>query len=176
MTAYHFILFFHVLSMAGLMIAVAFQWTMFRSAASATDGRDTLRWIRATAQLPLVVFPSLLVILATGIYMAARLSAFGQGWISATFLAILLIAVFSIASGPATRTLQREAMQGNTEGLRRDLRRPLVVMHVRVQFALLLAITFLMVARSNLTTSLAIVGIGLLAGLLWSISAVRASR
>jgi uncharacterized membrane protein len=176
MTSYNFILFFHILSMAGLMIAVAFQWTMFRNAISASDGTDTLRWIRATARLPLVVFPSLFIVLASGIYMAARLNAFGQGWISATFLAILLIAAFSIVGGPATRALQREAMQGNSDGIRRGLRRPLVVMHVRVQFALLLAITFLMVARTNLATSLSIVGIGLAAGLLWSVSAARAGR
>jgi uncharacterized membrane protein len=173
MTSYNFILFFHILSMAGLMIAVAFQWTMFRSAVSASDGDDTLRWIRATARLPLLVFPSLVIVLVTGIYMAARVNAFGQGWISATFLAILLIAAFSIMGGPATRALQKEAKHGNSDGIRRGLRRPLVVMHVRVQFALLLAITFLMVARTNLVTSLAIVGIGLVAGLLWSISAAH---
>jgi uncharacterized membrane protein len=174
MTSYNFILFFHILAMAGLMIAVAFQWTMFRSAVAASDGDDTLRWIRATARLPLLVFPSLAIVLATGIYMAARVNAFGQGWIHATFLAILLIAVLSILGGPATRALQKEARQGNSDSIRRGLRRPLVVMHVRVQFALLLAITFLMVARTNLATSLAILSVGLAAGLLWSISAARA--
>jgi uncharacterized membrane protein len=176
MTAYNFILFFHILAMAGLMIAVVFQWTMFRSAVTASDGSDTLRWIRATARLPLLVFPSLVIVLATGIYMAARVNAFGQGWISATFLAILLIAVFSIMGGPATRALQKEVKHGNSNGIRRGLRRPLVVMHVRVQFTLLLAIIFLMVARTNLATSLLIVGLGLSTGLLWSISAARAGQ
>ena len=172
MSVSNFVLFFHILSMAGLMIAVSFQWAMFHSAVSATDSIDTLRWIRATARLPLVVFPSLLVVLATGIYMAARVNALGQGWVRATFLAILLIAAFSIVGGPATRALQKEAKEVNSDSIRRGLRRPLIVMHVRVQFALLLAITFLMVARTNLTTSLAVVGIGLATGLLWSVLAV----
>lgn len=176
MTAYNFVLFFHILSMLGLMIAVAFQWTMLRGAISARDGEETLRWVRATARLPLLVFPSLLTVLGTGIYMAARTNAFGRGWISASFLSILLIAAVSIAAGPATRGLQRYARDGESEQIRRTLRRPLLVVPVRLQVALLLTITFLMVTRTNLTLSLEIVSLGIAFGLFWSVSTWRTGR
>jgi hypothetical protein len=210
MTPYNLVLFFHILAMVGLMVAVAFQWTMLHHAISALhsakgadarsetvqgiagdsrgaldtatvlrelrDGDQTIRWIRATARLPLLVFPSLITILGTGIYMAARINAFGRGWISASFLSILLIAAMSIAGGPATRALHRYARQGKIEEIRRTLLRPLLVTPVRLQLALLLTITFLMVVRTNLAASLQIVSLGAAFGLLWSISTWRTGR
>jgi uncharacterized membrane protein len=176
MTVYNLVLFFHILSMLGLTIAVAFHWTMLHSATSALDGEDALRWIRATARLPLLVFPSLLTVLVTGIYMAARTNAFGRGWISASFLSILLIAAVSIVGGPATRALQRYARQGESEQIRRTLLGPLLVMPVRLQLSLLLTITFLMVVRTNLIPSLEIVSLGIAFGLFWSVSTWRTGR
>jgi hypothetical protein len=108
--------------------------------------------------------------------MAARTNAFGRGWISASFLSILLIAAVSIVGGPATRALQRYARQGESEQIRRILLRPLVVMPVRLQLALLLTITFLMVVRTNLIPSLEIVSLGTAVGLFWSVSTWRTGR
>lgn len=162
--------------MLGLMIAVVLQWTMLHSAIYARDGEETLRCIRATARLPLLVFPSLVTVLGTGIYMAARINAFGRGWISASFLSILLIAAVSIMAGPATRALQRYARQGESEQIRHTLLRPLLVIPVRLQFALLLTITFLMVMRTNLASSLEIVSVGIALGLFWSVSTWRTGR
>jgi hypothetical protein len=176
MTIYNLVLFFHILSMVGLAIAVAFQWTMLHSAISARDGEETLRWIRATARLPLLVFPSLLVVVGTGIYMAARINALGAGWISATFIAILLIAFVSMAAGPATRALQRHAKQGKKEEARRSLLKPLLAISVRLQAALLLTIVFLMVMRTNIAVSFEIVGVGIAVGLLWSVPSWRIGR
>jgi uncharacterized membrane protein len=176
MSIYQFVLFFHILAMLGLTIAVAFQWTMLRNAASAHEGEQALRWIRATARLPLLVFPSLATVLGTGLYMAARISTFGSGWISASLLSILLIAAVSIMAGPATRALHRSAKLGKEDEVRRTLLRPLLVTSVRLQFALLLTITFLMVVRTSLAVSLQIVGIGAAFGLLWSVSTWRTGR
>lgn len=145
MTLYNLALFFHILAMLGLTTVAAFHWTVFHSAISARNGEETLRSICSTARLPLLVFPSLAIVLGTGIYMAARRHAFGRGWISASFLSILLIAAFSIVAGPATRALQRYAREGKSEEIQRLLLRPLLVLPVRLQAALLLTITFLMV-------------------------------
>jgi uncharacterized membrane protein len=176
MTAYNFVLFLHILAMLGLVVAVAFQWAMHNNAISAREGEETLRWIRATARLPLLVFPSLIAILGSGIYMATRIQAFGRGWISASFLSILVITAVSIAAGPATRALQRYASEGKSDEIQRRLVRPLLIIPVRLQLTLLLTITFLMVARTNLVSSLEIVGLGTAIGLLWSASAWRTRR
>jgi hypothetical protein len=176
MTVYNLVLFVHILSMLGLAIAVAFQWTMLHNAISARDSEDTLRWIRATARLPLLVFPSLVVVVGTGIYMAARINALGAGWISATFLSILLIAIVSMAAGPAARALQRHAQQGKKEEARQSLLKPLLAVSVRLQAALLLTIVFLMVTRTNLALSLGVVGVGIAFGLLWSVLTWRTGR
>jgi hypothetical protein len=173
---YKLVLFFHILSMIGLASADVFQWTMLRNASSARNGEEAIRWIRSTARLPVVVFPSLITVLGTGIYMAARINAFRQGWISASFLAILLIAVFSIAAGPATRALQSHAQEGKSEEIRRLLLRPLLIVPLRLRLALLLTIIFLMVMRTNLASSLQITGAGIACGLLWGVLAVRRAK
>jgi uncharacterized membrane protein len=176
MLTYKLVLFFHILSMIGLVTADVFQWRMLRNAISARNGEESIRWIRSTARLPVIVFPSLITVLGTGIYMAARINAFRQGWISASFLSILLIAVFSIAAGPATRALQRHAQEGKREESQRLLLRPLLVVPLRLRLALLLTITFLMVMRTNLAFSLQIAGMGIACGLLWGVLAHRERR
>ena len=173
---YKLVLFFHILSMIGLATADVFQWTMLRHAIAARNGEQALRWIRSTARLPLVVFPSLITVLGTGIYLAARINAFRQGWISASFLAILLIAVFSIAAGPAIRALQNHALEGKSGEMKRLLQRPLLIVPLRVRPALLLTIIFLMVMRTNLASSLQITGVGIACGLLWGFLAVRQAK
>jgi hypothetical protein len=176
MTVYNLVLFFHILSMVGLMIAIAFQWTMLGSATSARDAEERFRWIRATARLPLLVFPSLLIVLGTGIYMAARINVLNAGWISATFLAILLIAFLGMMTGPTTRMLQRYARESKSAEIQQALRKPLLIMSVRLQFALLVTIIFLMVVRTRLALSLEILAIGIAAGLVWSFAASRSGR
>ncbi|HEX4227458.1 MAG TPA: hypothetical protein VHZ07_02230 [Bryobacteraceae bacterium] len=176
MTIYNFVLFIHILAVLGLAIAVAFHWTMHNKAISARESEETLRWIRATARLPLLLLLSLVTVLVSGIYMASRIHAFGRGWISASFLSILLIAVVSISGALATRALQRYAQEEKIDEIRRNLVRPLLVIPVRLQFALLLTIIFLMVARTNLSMSLEIVGVGTVIGLLWSAFAWRTHR
>lgn len=176
MTVYNLVLFFHILSMLGLAIGVAFHWTMFHGAVSTRDGAESLRWIRAAARLPLLVLPSLTIILGTGIYLAARTNAFEQGWIRASLLSILLIAVVSIAGAPAVRALQRRVREEKIEEIRQTLLNPLLVLPVRMQLALLLAITFLMVMRTKLVSSLEIVAVGVAVGRLWSVSTRRTGR
>jgi hypothetical protein len=176
MTLYNLLLFLHIVAMLGLMTAAAFQWIMFRGAIFSLSSEQSLHWIRSTERLPRVVFPSLLLVLGTGIYMAAHTHAFGRGWISGSFLSILFVAVFSIVGGPATRNLQRNAREGRSEDIRRALSQPLLVIPVRLQLALLLTITFLMVMRTDLTLSLQIVGIGIALGLIWSLFTWRTGR
>ena len=88
-------------------------------------------------------------------------------------MAILLIAVFSIAAGPAIRALQSHAREGKSGEIQRLLLRPLLVVPLRVRLALLLTIIFLMVMRTNLASSLQITGVGMACGLLWGVLAVR---
>jgi uncharacterized membrane protein len=176
MTVYNFVLFIHILAMLGLAVGLAFHWTMYNKAISARDGDETLRWIRATAQLPLLILPSLIFVLGSGIYMASHIRAFAQGWISASFLSILLIAAVSIAGAPAARALQRCARERNIDETRRSLVHPVSVMPVRLQLALLLTIIFLMVVRTSLVVSLEIVSLGTAFGLFWSVFAWRARR
>lgn len=175
MSAYNFVLFFHILAMAGVMIALALEWSLLYRAASASDD-ETFRSVNSISRVPLFLLPAFLTVIGTGIYLAARGHLLERGWIRASFLSILLIAAAGIAASVGMRSLQRYARQKKGDQIRHALLSPVLIIPMRLQAALLLTVTFLMVVRTDFSYSLQIVSIGAVLGLCWSIVAWRTGR
>jgi uncharacterized membrane protein len=176
MSTYNFILFFHILAMAGVMIALALEWNMLYRAVFSSDNDETFRWIDSISRVPLLLFPAFLTVIGTGIYLAARSHLLERGWIRASFLSILLIAAAGITASVGMQSLQRYARQRSGDQIRRALLSPVLIIPMRLQAALLLTITFLMVVRTDFSYSLQIVGVGAVLGVCWSVFALRTAR
>src|SRR5262249_55836549 len=92
MSLYTFVLFLHVAGVLALFACLSFEpLSLFhlRRASTVTEAR---LWFDPVPHWPLWTAGSALMILVSGIYLARRTSAFGQAWISLTFVALLLIA------------------------------------------------------------------------------------
>ena len=67
-------------------------------------------------RLPLWTGASALVVFGSGIYLAMRMSAFGQAWIDLTIVALLLIAPLGALTGKRMRTIRHALANASTIG------------------------------------------------------------
>lgn len=64
------------------------------------------RWIDPVPATPLIAIASIFVVLSSGIYLAARMSAFDLAWPKVAIVALLLIAPFGALTGNRMRAIR----------------------------------------------------------------------
>jgi len=154
MTLYSTILFLHVLGMLGLVTALGIEWVLLRYASRAGSHEEAQAYLRPIVILPPLAIVSTLLVLFSGIYLAAHLRAWEQAWVRVSFWALLVIGALGIFAAKRMWA-SRQAP-------------------IRIRFSLLLGIVFLMVTHANLTLSLSTMGAALAIGLAWSAPAWKA--
>ena len=173
MSTYSIVLFFHFLGLIGLFIGYGMEWVtsaLLRQASTADQARSWLRVYRVS--LP-VSGPALLLLIATGGYLAAQVGGMKLGWITATWVGIVI--ALGIGFGlilPRVKGIRAALTVGNaalsTDALAR-LRDPLLATLIRVRFFLAIGIVYLMTAKSSFESGLIALLIAMVAGLAVSI-------
>jgi hypothetical protein len=172
-STYSTVLFFHFLGLIGLFIGYGMEWVtsaLLRQASTADQARSWLRVYRVS--LP-VSGPALLLLIATGGYLAAQVGGMKLGWITATWVGIVI--ALGIGFGlilPRVKGIRAALTVGNaalsTDALAR-LRDPLLATLIRVRFFLAIGIVYLMTAKSSFESGLIALLIAMVAGLAVSI-------
>jgi hypothetical protein len=127
--------------------------------------------VRASAILPDVGLSSLIFMLLTGIYLAAKAKAWTMPWIQASLGAIVLMGFLGGIAGRRMRAMYGTAgneSHTSLDAYRRSAAAAVLQIPVRMRSATALAIVLLMVTRSDMTTSVLIVGAALASGIFWS--------
>jgi hypothetical protein len=173
MTLYSVILFLHLLGALILFAALALEWICLRQLRQATSLDQFRDWTTAVPLIPrfnafagpLVFFP--------GAYLATKMKAWPQGWISMALLAVVaIIALGAGVSGPRMRRLVKASKQ--SDAVLADLvgraRARVFRLSFRLRMALGLAAVFLMGSKSPIGVSGIVMGgaatLGLLFGLM----------
>ncbi len=171
MTLYSIAVFLHVVAMLGLFIALGAEWLLFSNILLAADMAEARGLVRASAILPAVALSSLIFILLTGIYLAAKAKAGTMPWIPVSLGAIVLMGFLGGIAGRRMRAMRKTSANESHTSLdtyRRSAADAVLQIAVRMRFATALAIVLLMVMRSDMTTSVLIMGAALAAGIFWS--------
>ena len=172
-STYSIVLFFHFLGLIGLFIGYGLEWAtsaLLRQASTADQARSWLRVYRVS--LP-VSGPALLLLIATGGYLAAQVGGMKLGWITATWVGIVL--ALGIGFGlilPRVKGIRNALTVGNaalsTDALAR-LRDPLLATLIRVRFCIAVGIVYLMTAKPIFEQGLIALLIAIVAGLVVSV-------
>ena len=172
-----FILFCHVIAMVGLFAAVAIEWVSLRFVRRATSSEQAREWTRLWSLLQPIGIPSVLVILASGIYLATTLGMWAVGWVEVAVPTLVIVAVAGGIVGPRRNRLQA-AIAKSAGPLPADLqirlRQPLLLASWRFRAALLVGLVFEMVARPESSGVLAMAAFALV-GICWGLVAWRGS-
>jgi hypothetical protein len=174
MTPYTIPVFVHLLAALALFVGYGIEWgvsALFRNASSAEQLRSWLRVFKISAPLS---GAGLLVLLLSGGYLAS-LSAgtMRQGWISATFVGIIVALVLGFALIlPRMRGIRSAIPSGNeplSTALRTRLADPVLLTAIRVRVLLATGIVYLMVAKLWFVPSLVVLAIAAVFGVLFSL-------
>lgn len=178
MTLYSIILFLHVAAVLGLFASLSFEFLSLSRLRQASDLGEVRRWIDPLPGIPLVAMVSILIVLFSGIYLAARMSAFDSAWPKIAIAALLLMAPFGGLTGKRMHAIRRGSVEATTmkPELRRRLRDPFLKVSLGIRITVFLGIVLLMAAKPDLWRSVAIVVCSAFLGLLLSLLTGRRVR
>jgi len=170
---YTLALFLHFVGLVALFVGYGLEWIVSALLRKATTADQVRAWLRVYRTSLPVSGPGLLILIFSGWYMASFSGAMKQGWISATFLAILLaLGIGFVFILPRVRAI-RGALPEGSGGLPANavalLQAPAIPTLIRVRGLLALGIVYLMTSKpASLGMSLLILGVAILFGLLAS--------
>ena len=178
MSPYTIPVFVHLLGALALFVGYGIEWgvsALFQNAASAEQLRS---WLRVFKISPALSGAGLLVLLLSGGYLASLSpGTMRQGWISATFLGIIVALALGFALIlPRMRGIRSALPAGNEAlpaALRNRLADPVLLTAIRVRVLLATGIVYLMVAKNPLVPSLVALGVAAILGALLSVSTWR---
>ncbi len=180
MTIYSTVLFIHVVSAIGLFIALAAEGAIFFRIRTAQSVDETRFFVGVFQRLRIIAIPSLLGILAGGLYLASK---WGRGtfWIPSALGATLLILliggfVTGIRIARLKKVLSSTENDVSIEALSAMTKDTALLLSYGLRVGLGLGIVFLMTAKPDLLGSLGAVAAGCGAGLLGAAWMRRASN
>jgi hypothetical protein len=168
------VLFLHLAGALALFIGYGIEWTassLFRNAPSVEQVRA---WLRVFKVSPPLAGAGLGVLLLSGGYLASISGAMKQGWIPATLIGIFL--ALALGMGlilPRMKAIRSALPSGNEPlpaALRSRLADPILLTAIRVRVLLATGIVYLMAAKPPVVSSLVVLAIAAVLGVLFSIS------
>lgn len=178
MDLHRIIVFFHVAAMVGLFAAMVIEWVSvagLRRSRSYEQARD---WAGLWRLLTPIGAPSILTVLASGIYLATTLGVWKVGWVGAALPTLIVIAIAGGVAGPRRKRIPA-AIDARSGPMPHDvlmqLRHPLLIASIRARAALIAALVFAMTARPALSAA-ALIGWAVALGGVAGASAWRGTR
>src|SRR5262245_14730521 len=107
MDLHRIVMFFHVAAMIGLFGALAIEGVSLRSLRRATSYEQAREWAGLWSLLLPLGLPSVLVVLASGIYLATSLGLWEFGWAQVSVPTVVIVAVAGGIVGPRRNRLQK---------------------------------------------------------------------
>lgn len=180
MTIYTIVLFFHVIGAIGYFISMGI-WLFGLFALRRVQ---RVEQVRTLTQLVGRIGPlfgiSVLLLLATGLYMAITAWGLQTGWIAVALISLILMAPLGTAFIESRRrAIARQAQEAPDGPLPRSLERsthdPVLLTSVQTVTMLLLGIVFLMTNKPSLIGSLVVMAVALVLGLVSGVLVSRAT-
>lgn len=160
-------LFAHLVGMAALFVALAVEWMSVELLRSSTASSPPPLALRLLRTLPRITGIAVLLILGSGVPLAARLGVFRSGWVGVAFLAMVLMGALGRA---ALRPLlgrvdDGSRSKGDTTPIWQDeASHAFLRSSLRIRVSIALGIVYLMVAKPDLLESIVSIGVALALG------------
>jgi uncharacterized membrane protein len=167
------VLFVHVVGVLALFVGLALEWLSLESLRRSTARAEASLSVRVSAAVPRLSGIAMALILASGFYLGARIGVLGQGWMRASYAALLLMA---IVGGPVARSrmrVLRRAAEDPSDRALPALRAAAsdallrASLHVRVAFGL--AVVYLMIGKPDASDSALVMGLAAVLAIMTSV-------
>jgi hypothetical protein len=178
MDIHRIMVFCHVLAMIGLFAVLAIEGVSLIGARRATSYEQARDFVALWGLLAPIGMPSMLIVVASGIYLATTLGLWQFGWAQVAVPTLVIIAVAGAIVGPRRNRL-RAAVATNAgplpPGVLMDLGHPLLRASWGLRAMLLLGLVFEMTTKLD-AGSFALIGGAALVGTTWALATWRRGR
>ncbi|HWE24171.1 MAG TPA: hypothetical protein VG496_09545 [Myxococcales bacterium] len=178
MTLYLVAKYLHVVGAALMFLAVGFEWGMLAQLRRAQTSEQVREWARIGRWIRWLGPFSLGAVLVPGFYMAATTWREGAPWINLAVIALVLVAVLGALGGRGLNRAIAPALVANgplPASTKARFHAPFLWISLQTRAGLLLAIVFLMTAKSDLFAALGAMAVAMLAAGAVSIAGIAAS-
>jgi hypothetical protein len=178
MDLHRIITFLHVAAMVGLFAALTIEGVSLRWLRRATTYEQARGWAGLWSLLVPLGVPSVLVLLASGLYLATTLGLWQFGWVEVALPTLVIVAVAGAVTGPRRNRL-RKSIATNAgalpNGLKAELRHPLLLASWRFRAVLLLGLVFEMTTKLDSGSLLLMAGVSVI-GIGWGLPILRTTH
>lgn len=179
MNIYSIALFFHIVGVLGLSVALGLEWTGLRQIRGAILPEQVRSWMTILISTNKVGFLSMLATVITGVYMMRAVWG-GVAWIYVTLGSLVLMIVLSVALSKPRMAAIGQALVTEKGSVSQTLynlvNHPLLWVSIQTRVAILLGIIFLKIAKPNLGGALLTIGVAILFGLASALPMARRLR
>lgn len=158
---YGLIVLIHVAAMLGLFGTLAIEGLALRSLRRVVSYEQAREWTAAWRLLPAIGAPSLLLSLASGVYLAGALDLWEFTWTQVSVPTLVIIAIAGGVTGPRVRRLHEAIGLNNgplPEAVVQQVRSPSLPTSWTVRTALMLALVVDMIMKPHGAIQLIVFG------------------
>ncbi len=167
MDAYSIVLYFHIVGVLGLFVALGLEWTGLRQIRSASVPEQVRAWMGVLKGTRGVGFASMLATVITGTYMILADTGLVP-WIYISILALVLVILLSVVlTGPRMVAIGQAMAMGKgtlSSTFYTAVNQPLLWVSIQTRIALALGIVFLKITKPELAGSLLTIGVAIILG------------
>jgi hypothetical protein len=168
------VLFAHVVGVLGLFVGLGVEWLSLNAVQRSTTRDEALRWVHVSGVLVRVMGVTLAVIVASGFYLGARIGVLGDGWMRASYAALLVMGIVGgPVSRPRMRALNRAAEDpgiGSVAALVAAASDSVLQLSVRVRVVFGLAVVYLMIAKPDAAAAAIVIGLASILAIVLGVS------
>lgn len=167
MTLYSIVMFAHDIGALGYFVGFGLEWASLVRVRRASTAEQAREWLGLRAWVMPLGLTSLVLILLSGLYMAATEVGW-MGWIVVALASLVLIAILGATlTGLRIGAIEKAAAAESgplSLALRQRLNDPLLSTSIQIRTAIALGIVFLMAVQPDLAGSLLTIGIATVLG------------
>ena len=174
MSFYSVLVFTHIAAAFFLFGGLLLEWVIISFLRRNPEPAAFRAWGRIFSLAPRLYGPALGILLLSGGYLGAQMSAWAQGWIRVSFVTLFVIgAIGGLTSSRLgiIRTLLGEATDSSTRILPAKVNDPILIASVRMRIALVFGVVLLMVSKLPLQPSVAVIAIAAAIGVIAALPA-----
>lgn len=177
MSLYSVVLFMHVGAALVLAAALGIDVLLFTKLQTSSE-RSARQLLDLWTTVPAAASTSGAILLLSGFYLTARMSAWSLGWPEAAIAALILVGLLGGITGRRMRQLRHllAADEENQTGIVKGRGLFILDLSLITRIALFLAAALLMTAKPGVWQSVSIVGTALLLGIIFTLLMLRSGR
>jgi hypothetical protein len=160
MTFYSVLVFTHITAAFFLFGGLLLEMVVIGFLRRNPDLAGFRAWGRIFSLAPRLYGPALGILLLSGGYLGAQMSAWAQGWIRVSFVTLFVIGAIGSVTSRRFWTIRRlldEASDASATTLAARLNDPVLIASVRMRIALVFGVLLLMVSKLPLEQSLIVI-------------------